>query len=116
MTASLKQRRIQPDGVRPGGDRADGCDERRGGLTKTFRWLGVLLPMVLSYPLLPVDGFGTWLRPRVIAAAVLWLLLAAVLLIRRDWRGAATITAMYVILDAWLLGRRAATALQPEPR
>ena len=36
-----------------------------------------------------------------IAAAVLWLVLAAVLLVRRDWRGAAAITAVYVIVDAW---------------
>jgi hypothetical protein len=106
MTGSLAQRRSRSGGGRSGGARilearGEGPDERSGGLTKTVRWLGILLPMVLSYPLLPIDGFGAWLRPRVIAAAALWLVLAAVLLIRRDWRGAAAITAVYVIVDAW---------------
>jgi hypothetical protein len=106
MTGSLTQRRPRSGSSRAGGrrsadKRADDLDERSGGLTKTIRWLGILLPMVLSYPLLPIDGFGAWFRPRVIAAAVLWLVLAAVLLIRRDWRGAAAITAVYVIVDAW---------------
>jgi len=69
--------------------------------TETVRWLGILLRLVLRYPLLPVSAFGSWFRPRVIATALFWLALAAVLLIRRDWRGAAAITAMYVIVDAW---------------
>jgi hypothetical protein len=113
MTGSLSQRRPRSDGARSAGrlssgSLADGAnersrdpDERSGGLAKTIRWLGILLPMVLSYPLLPIDGFAAWLRPRVIAAAALWLVLAAVLLVRRDWRGAAAITAVYVIVDAW---------------
>lgn len=75
--------------------------ERGGGFTKTLRWLGLLLPLVLSYPVLPVEAFGGWFRPRVIAAAACWLILSAWLLIRRDWRGAAAITAMYVVVDAW---------------
>ena len=101
MTGSLARQRLRSGAAPSGGARSYTLDDRRGGLTKTIRWLGILLPMVLSYPLLPVDAFGAWFRPRVIAAAVLWLVLAAVLLIRRDWRGAAAITAVYVIVDAW---------------
>ena len=74
------------------------CRENR---TKTVRWLGILLPLVLSYPILPVDGFTAWFKPRIIAAAAVWLILAFILLVRRDWRGAAAITAMYVVADAW---------------
>jgi hypothetical protein len=106
MTGGLAQRRGRPGGAPARGARRtglDGADDRRGGFTKTIRWLGILLPMVLSYPLLPVDAFGGWFRPRVLAAAAVWLVLAAVLLIRRDWRGAAAITAVYVIVDAWWL-------------
>ena len=101
MTGSLARRRTRSGGARAAVARTSSPDDRSGGLTKTVRWLGILLPMVLSYPLLPVDGFGAWFRPRVITAAALWLVLAAVLLIRRDWRGAAAITAVYVIVDAW---------------
>jgi hypothetical protein len=85
------------------GDVCERMRERHESRAKTLQWLRVLLPLVLSYPLLPVHRFGRWLRPRVLARACLWLAIAAVLLIRRDWRGAAALTAMYAVVDAWLM-------------
>lgn len=76
--------------------------ERWQDRAKTVRWLGVLLPLVLSYSVLRIGGPAAWLHPRVIAAVVVWMFVAAGLLIRRDWRGAAALTAMYAVADAWL--------------
>ena len=67
-----------------------------------LRWLGLLLPILLTYPLLPFVEFASgWFQIRVAAGAVCWALFAAALLWRRDWRGALAISVMYVLADSW---------------
>jgi hypothetical protein len=71
-----------------------------------LRYLGIILPMVLSYGL-GAFYFGTsdnltgyWVA-RILGAAAL-LGCAAALSLRRDWHGAAAITGVYLFFDAWL--------------
>ena len=85
----------RPDGAEQGGERPDGA-------TKAVRWLGLLLPLLLTYPLLPFVEFGSaWFQIRVILGAACWVGATAVLLWRRDWRGATAISGVYVLADSW---------------
>jgi hypothetical protein len=75
---------------------------RAGRVNWTLRWLGILVPLFLTYPVLPfVPVEGTWWPARFITAVGFWIALTAALLWRRDWRGAAAISAFYIIMDAW---------------
>ena len=74
-------------------------------LNATLRWLGILLPLVMVYGLGLWLGFGrgsySGFRTPVMLGAALWVGFAVTLAWRRDWRGAAAISACYVLVDAW---------------
>lgn len=80
----------------------DAADHRRR-LNLTLRYLGIILPIVASYAgLILADGhpLGLWLGLGI--GAVLWSAFTIVLLARRDWAGAGTVTFCYVVLSAWV--------------
>ncbi|MFH0914909.1 MAG: hypothetical protein V1912_00485 [bacterium] len=76
------------------------------GVNLALRYLGIILPLVVTYWL------GLWLglswgslagMQAIIAfGAALWIGFAAVLGLRRDWAGVGAITVFYVLVDAWL--------------
>jgi hypothetical protein len=82
---------------------------RRQRTNKTLRWLGLILPLVITYPI--VLPFISWLGPEqwglagfqatIGFGAALWIGFTVALAWRRDWTGAAAISAFYLIVDAW---------------
>ncbi|MBN1630820.1 MAG: hypothetical protein JW990_13740 [Thermoleophilia bacterium] len=72
----------------------------------TLRWLGIILPLAITYPVFSwiLDGFqrgsGGFLA-LVATAAGLWIAFTVALAWRRDWAGAAAISAFYLVVDAW---------------
>jgi len=78
---------------------------RRQRVNMALRWLGFLLPLLSAYWLGLWLGFGRagfgGFKTAVGATAVLWLAFTIALAWRRDWRGAAAITACYLLVDAW---------------
>jgi hypothetical protein len=75
-----------------------------------LRWLGILVPLVVTYPFLfPLDLFVGWadgssfvgFQVRMAIGAAIWVGLAAVLARRKDWAGAAAISVFYILVDAW---------------
>ena len=81
----------------------------RQRVNKTLRWLGIILPLVITYPIL--YPFVSWLAPEqwglagframIAFAAALWVGFAIALAWRRDWKGALAITVFYLLVDAW---------------
>jgi hypothetical protein len=97
-------------------DRSDGGpawtrDDRkspRQRVNLTLRWLGIILPLVLSFPAFPwlswlglerggLSGF----RVRMGLGAAIWIGFTAVLVRRRDWQGAVGISLVYLVLETW---------------
>jgi hypothetical protein len=70
-----------------------------------LRYLGLILPFVVTYWLSWVLGerFGSthWTLAMVGLGAVIWIAATATLIVRRDWKGAAAISVIYVLVDAW---------------
>jgi len=75
------------------------------GTNLALRYLGIILPLALTY------FVGFWLsfvwgsldgfRAAVALAAALWIGFAVALALRRDWAGVAAITVFYLLVDAW---------------
>jgi hypothetical protein len=86
--------------------RAEGAPPQtpRRRLDLALRWAGILLPLLLTYPLIPgAPWFGSLLsfQIRMACGAAIMVDLAATLLRCRDWRGAMAIVVFYVIADAY---------------
>lgn len=91
----------------------EGPRTRRQRTNLTIRWLGILLPLVFSSPIVywivtPVStllglgaagwpGSGVWLA----MGAVIWIAAVGVLCVRRDWQGAGGISAVYVVINIY---------------
>jgi hypothetical protein len=75
------------------------------GTNLTLRYLGIILPLVMTYFLGFWLGFGRagldGFRVAVALAAASWIGFAVALAIRRDWAGVAAITVFYALVDAW---------------
>lgn len=79
-----------------------------GRISRILRWLGIIMPLVVSYPIVyplvswaGVDFGQASARVLIPVAAALWLGFTVALGWRRDWRGAGAITVFYLIVDAW---------------
>jgi len=95
-------------------DRVDGRLESRQSepppsghrVDLTLRYLGIILPIALTY----VVGFGLGLgsggqaafAASVTAAAAVWAGASVALGLRRDWAGVGAVTFFYVLIDAWI--------------
>jgi len=73
-----------------------------------LRWLGILLPLIVTYPIvyplvswLGVDFNVHGLQVAVPVGAALWVGFTAALAWRRDWAGAAAVSVFYTLVDAW---------------
>ena len=80
-------------------------------VSRTLRWLGIILPLVMTWlALVFVFGRGSLIgfQTALALSAALWVGLAIALGWRRDWKGALAISVFYVIADAywWLLALR----------